>query len=349
MPSKKKVTELAAPLRRNVTLQDVANLAGVNKASVSVVLNGSRSNTGVSQIKRERIRQAARELDYTPNALAQSLSRGRTDIISFYSGQGFLDLNDQLIVALVAGLNLGCGNHQKDLLLCGTFRGSESEEIYRKLADGKTDGLIFHTPIDNPLIEMLAKSHLPVVAVADSVPQLPSVTVDIGHGAQLLAKHLYDLGHRNVLYRATTYHLHPLSSVVRREVAFLEAALQHGIAVQRIPVDEMALYFTDTEKALLRSSSSPTAAVCWCDNSARATLSHCTSAGMKVPDDLAVAGSDGLRAESADTRRITTIRAPWSAVAMEAIRVLVQLMNGESVPVETVLPVTLVIGNTTTG
>src|ERR1700733_129393 len=69
-----------------VTLTDVAARAGVSKATVSAVINGSRSNTKVSPATRDRIQAAASELKYQPNAVARSLTRRHTNIIGFYGG-----------------------------------------------------------------------------------------------------------------------------------------------------------------------------------------------------------------------------------------------------------------------
>jgi DNA-binding LacI/PurR family transcriptional regulator len=331
------------------TLKDVAALAGVDKTSASVVLNGAKSSTGVSAARRQRILAAVAQLNYTPNGLARSLSRRRTDSISFYSGQGFLDLTDQLISGLVAGIHQGCEKHRKDLVLYGTFYGVDSPEVFRKLADGKTDGLILHTPPDNSLLPLIDKSHLPVVAVADAVPQLPSVAVDIADGAKRLADYLHSKGHRRILYRACEVRKHQTTTVTLRECVFIERAQQLSMTVDFIPVSDMAVVFTAQELDLLRPPrrDRPTAAVCWSDNSARSTLTHCANAGMRVPDDLAVAGSDGLRCESADSRRITSIRVPWMAAASIAVDLLVDLIEGKKVPHETMLPVSLSIGDTT--
>ena len=343
--------------KRNATLQDVAKLAGATKASVSVVLNGSRSSTGVSASTRERILQAARELQYTPNSVAQSLSRGRTDIISFYSGQGYLDLRNQFIAALIAGLHEGCEQFQKDLLLHGTFHGAASHDIYSALVGGKIDGLIFHTPFDNPLVELLVKARLPVVAVADGVPQLPSVVADLTGGARLIAEHLRARGHRRVMLRTCplAYMNHPLSSVVARQEAFHRAA--QTLEMQVVDVEAPDEYatpdqcnaLTRTEVKILQQvkSKRPTAVVCWTDNAAQWFWEGCQNEELRVPHDIAIAGLDGLRTGGDNYPRLTGLKVPWVEIARLAVEILMWQIDGKDVPHETVLPVELVIGNTT--
>ncbi len=77
--------------KRAHTLRDVAERVGVGPATASVVLNGSRSGTKVSEKTREAILQAARELNYRPNALARSLRTRRTGIVGYFSGYSFID------------------------------------------------------------------------------------------------------------------------------------------------------------------------------------------------------------------------------------------------------------------
>ena len=355
---KKKLTTFAPQKqKRNATLQDVAKLAGATKASVSVVLNGSRSSTGVSAPTRERILQAAQELCYTPNSLAQSLSRGRTDILSFYSGQGYLDLRNQFIAALIAGLHEGCEQFQKDLLLHGAFHGAASGDIYNALIGGKIDGLIFHTPYDNALVEMLVKAHLPVVAVADAVPQLPSVVADLGAGARMLAEYLWEQGHRHVLFRVchSMNMQHPLSSVVARQQSFQQAAHELGMRVVEIEApDEYSISenykaLTAKEKQAMQAPKSrrPTAAVCWTDNTAQWFWEGCQTEGLSVPEDICIVGMDGLRTGGDNYPRLTGLKVPWVEVARTAVEVLMQQLEGKDVPHETTLPVELVIGDTT--
>src|SRR5579884_2493358 len=156
---------------RRTTLNDVARRAGVSKMAVSVVINGSRSGTQVSQETRERILQAAKELQYRPNAVARSLARKRTNIVGFYNGYKGVDPRTLFMADVMSGLQYGCEAFRKDLLTHGSFRGTSVEDIYAELSNHMIDGLILYAPASDPLIPMLADSHLPVVAIVDPVPE----------------------------------------------------------------------------------------------------------------------------------------------------------------------------------
>lgn len=331
---------------KSVTLDDVARRAGVTKGTVSTVLNGARSNTKVSDATRTRIVTAAAELDYRPNAIARSLTHRKTDILGFYSGYPFITPRSVFLAELLTGFQSGCDEHEKDMLIHGAFPGHSAKQIYGELANGKIDGLILYSPVTDPLIELLADSYLPVVAVADPVPSLPSVGVDDAAGSRMLAEHLACRGHRRVLYRRSN---HKAVSVERRRAAFLESAAELGMEVvagydqgdghQPSELDKEALTGPPGRRA--------TAVVGWTDRSAYAMVVYARQHGIRVPEELAIVGFNGLPSEFPLTMTLTTIRAPWADVAQTAVSLIVAQAAGKEVPQETLLPVELIHGDTT--
>lgn len=322
------------------TLVDVARQAGVNKVTASIVLSGGQGNTRVSAVTRDRILQAAAQLRYQPNALARSLRSRRTHTIGFYVS-GFADTRDLFTAAIISGLQKGCEENQNDFLMHGTFSCRSTDEVYAHLLNGKVDGLVIHVLKDDPLMPRLADSHLRVVAIADPVAFLPSVAVDDALGSRLLVEHLAQKGHRHVLYASA--HI-PLTSAIRREQAFLEAARQQEMEVTIQVVDPNKPI--ETEILALSSRRRPTAVVCWNDHTAYRVTAHIHALGLRVPEDFAVAGFDGISTLIPPLFQLTTIRAPWHEVARTAISILCS-HPGKPLPDETVLPVELVSGETT--
>ena len=322
------------------TLVDVARQAGVNKVTASVVLSGGQGNTRVSEQTRQRILLAAEALHYQPNALARSLRSRRTHTVGFYMSE-FVDLRDLFMTEIISGLHQGCQENKHDFLMHGTFRGRSTDEVYAHLLNGKVDGLVLHVDSNDPLLPRLADSRLRVVAVANPVPSLPSVTVDDAAGSRLLAQHLAGKGYTRIVYAACP---HALSSVVRREKAFLDAASALGLTVAVRP--------TDAEGGVpdgflsLPGGGRARALVCWNDLVAYRLITHFRLQGLRVPEDLAVAGFDGMTSEIPPAYRLTTLRAPWHEVARAAVSLLC-LSPGKPPLEETVLPVHLVAGETT--
>lgn len=328
------------------TMQDVARKAGVNRVTVSVVLNNAQASTKVSESTRARILAAAAELRYQPNAIARSLRRRRTNIIGFYSGDAFSDASNPFISQIISGLQKGCKQYRQDILLHSNFGGGSADVVYAELANGKIDGVILYTPLEDPLIQYLADSHVPTVALADALPHIPSVLVDDAAGGRLQAEYLAQKGHRHIFYQS----LRRESNSVRRRVeAFCEAAAGYGMSV--VKGDDMDINggLGEIGRALLTDTSRsecPTAVVCWEDLCAYRVLGDLLAMGQRVPDDLVVMGFDGIMPPVEPLRRMTSVRAPWREVARTAVSVLLSRVEGKEVAQETVLPVELLVGNT---
>jgi DNA-binding LacI/PurR family transcriptional regulator len=330
--------------RRPATLQDIARRVGVSKMAVSAALNDTSTTAGVSEATRSRIRAVARELGYRPNALARSLRSKRTNVIGLYSGYPYLDPRNAFFAAIIGGLQEGCVEYRKDLLLHTDFRRDSVEEIYAELVDGRIDGLVMTAPPEDPLEQRLAASHLPVVVVADAAPALPSVVVDDAAGARLTFDYLTERGHRRLLYRSLDRRLF---SAERRRAAYFAVAAERGLEL----AEWCAPGRTGHDDSFLAGwlarppEERPTAILCWNDTAAYDLLAQCDRRGVRVPEELAVFGFDGDCHPTDFRWRLTTIRAPWAAVARTAVKLLVALIEGEAVPPKTVLPVDLVPGD----
>jgi DNA-binding LacI/PurR family transcriptional regulator len=330
-----------------ITIKDIAMRVGVSTSAVSAVLgrNGS-CNVRVSDATRGRILEAAAQLQYHPNRVALSLRYRKTNVFGLYTAHGYLSPNVPFTAQVIGGLHQGCDQHQKDLLLHGLYEGRHVEEIYGELADGRIDALALYTKPADALVELLAASTLPVIALVDALPGLPSVLADDAGGSRILARHLAGLGHREVIYISGSP---PMVSARRRQYAFEDESARLGVKVIRSHQSARMEQFTEEDLTWLDlpPGRRPTAAVCWNDLTAYNLLDHCRQRGIKIPDDLAVAGFDGIPPPRPTPWKLTTIRAPWVDVARTAVTLLVNTLNGDEIPLETTLPVEFVQGDTT--
>lgn len=280
----------------SVSIDDVASRACVSRGTVSKVLNGSRERIGLAT--QERVRRAASELGYRPNAIARSLRRRRTDVLGVYSGH-------RNPLWLVQEFQNACERHRKDLLIHGAFRVGSVDDVIGELADGKIDGLLFIPDLHDPLTDRLAATpaaagvgterirRLPVVAVADGAPGLPSVVADDWTAGRLMAEHLHERGHRNVLYRSAWF---PRMSTVRRGDAFLSRARELGLTVRTpAPTETSETQLSDEEIGLLTASLAdrPTAIACYSEDVVFTVLHAALRLGLRVPDDLALITTGG--------------------------------------------------------
>ena len=330
-----------------VSIRDVASRAGVSFTTVSKVLN-DRPGDRTAVETRRRVVQAAEELGYRPNAVAQSLRRRHTDSIGYYTGLISVDISDPFQGAVLNGLQRGCEQFHKDLLIHRKFFGHSAEDIYRDLSNRKVDGIVLPAACDDEIIQRLAAASFPAVSIAAPDAALPSVYVDSPGGFQRLAAYFAGAGHRRVLHR--TQGRDPrmkADDAPRRRLAFEAACAAHGLEVVICEAGEDGRV-TAEEAALLLGPASkrPTAAACWNDLFAHQMMAFCRTQGLQVPGDIAVSGFDGFAAPYALPYRLTTIFAPWEECARTAIELVVALTGQNPAALETVLPVELTLGDT---
>ena len=327
--------------RRRPTLKDVANQAGVSIMSVSLAIRSSDDSRRVSLETRRRVLDAVQELGYRPDARARALRLRQTNVIGFYAGYGWINVRIPFYAESISGLQIGCELVEKNLLLHSLSRNAASEEVYFELIGGSVDGLVVAMPPTDTLAARLASDHLPVVAIADPLPGIPSVVVDDAAGARMIAEHISELGHRSVVFAAGP--ALPISGKIRQQ-AFIEAAMSQGMeVVVRSLGDDSKI----PEFVACAHRDRTTAIVAWNDIDARRILAGCRIAGLDVPGELAIVGFDGCTVPFVDPFPLTTIRAPWSEVAQESVMVLDRLIRNEPYDMHTVLPVQFVRGATT--
>jgi LacI family transcriptional regulator len=331
---------------RSVTLKDVAEKVSVSPFTVSVVLNGSKSNTRVSEATREKILSAAAELGYQPNGLARALQSQRTNILGLYFGYGQLEPHDPFHAEILTGLQRGCESAKKDLMIHYSFHKYNVDEVFSELVCGKIDGLILIASPSDPLVEKVRGSNLAVVAITDAIDGITSVVADDESGSFAIAEHLHDLGHKTVFYRTCPG---ASASAERRLSAFESRASELGMKVLLGKTTDWKGKVEDQEADILsrRAELGITAAVCWGDPSANALIAYCKSEGISVPSDLSVVGFNGIDPPVEPAHLLTTVRAGWSNVAESAVSQLVAILEGKPTNSLTTLPVQLFIGNTT--
>ena len=333
----------------SVTAKDVARELSLSQPTVSRILGGDRKYRA-SEATRARVFEAAQRLGYAPNAVASSLKRGRTDTIGLHTSYDY-DVRNDFLGAIVGGLQRACTDLELDILLHSAHSDISARAMFGKLRDGRLDGVLLHAASDDPLVALLEKSGFPIVVIADPLPGRAAVTVDDAGGVELLIEHLWARGYRNFAFLEPP--LVPVS-VVRRRAAFETELEARGVEIGR-----RSVHTVDYEDpapaldALLEQGAGQRLAVCcWNDRTAYNLLSACRERGIKVPEQLAITGFDGLVNRTFMARQLVTAHCPWDEVARVALDLLRARIDArgrrEHCPTEEVcLPVHLLEGDTT--
>lgn len=338
------------PSGRNVTLADIAQRVGVTKVTVSYVLNGREGRVRVSEGTRERILSAAKEMGYSPNAVARGLTRRKMDTFTlvmqspnvFQGGSGFIN-------AMMHGVVEAANAAGYDVMLHTKAQPGVDAEV-RSLTDGRADGSLLLRDYDDPLLEQLEGRGHPCVAVFNQ-PQVEGawyVDVDNAQGGRLAAEYLLGLGHRRIGFIGGTEHASPVRD---RRNGFRAALAEAGFPLR--PEWEMRLNYAGDDYAPVVSlmqqpaEERPTALFAWSDDIAVRVITVLReSLGLRVPQDVSVLGFDGTEAvgERGCVPRLTSIRQPIEEIAARGVTLLVARIREEA-PAETQIayPPSLVI------
>ncbi|GAB4452891.1 MAG: LacI family DNA-binding transcriptional regulator [Armatimonadaceae bacterium] len=326
---------MAIKRREMPTLSDIAASAGVSKYTVSVVLNGARSSTRVSDETRKRINAVARDLGYYPNAMAQGLRRRRINTVGVLFGpvEPSVILANPYASGILQGILAEASQRRCDVTLFSEpWKADAGQE--GRFRDGRTDGVILVAPLaGSQVVERLSEIGVRLVTVAypGEKHNAPSVDVDNVAGIRLAVAHLVEQGHRRIAH--LTGDMDMVSVLVRRQ-AFVEATGAHGISTPEAYIRICRYSGERTEEAvheLLQLPEPPTAIVAGNDAIAMAAMTAARERGLSVPEQLSVVGFDDIPSAQLVTPALTTVRQPLREIGTEAMRLLQDLVEGKDV------------------
>jgi LacI family transcriptional regulator len=311
----------------NPTLEEVAKLAGVSRATVSRVIN---DQPNVRPEVRERVRQAVQQVGYRPHAVARSLVTRRTGILGVVIPEAVSTLfTDPFFPLLLRGATEACNAHKHQLMLVLFNDPAGEQEMYeRVLRNGYLEGVVIASAtLGDPLVALMQRDGIPFVSVG-RLPdeQVHVVDADNVGGARIAVEHLIRLGHRRIATIAGPADM--LAGQDRLE-GYCQALQAHGLPV----AEELIVHGDYTEAggklAMQRLfPAAPTAVFVASDTMAVGALKWLREAGQCVPDDIALVGFDDIPMASAVEPRLTTVRQPIGRLGALAVELLVGLLQG---------------------
>lgn len=331
-----------------VTAKDVAERAGFSLTTVSLVLNNRPSR--ISDATRERVWQAAKELQYRPNRRAASLVTKRMGTIGI--------IVPDMCNIFFASVCAACEREARDRdysVLCGSS-GDEVEldldyidVFYSKGVDGMILAKAAHTtPEDeDKLLDKIMQTNIPFITVDRilNVQRGRSITVNHRLGAYMATRHLLSLGHKRIGCITG-----PAWDVVTHDRlgGYKEALAEAGIQA------DPALICTGdyridcgTEHLAYLLGKSVTAVFCFNDLMAMGVYKGCRSYNLHIPEDLSVVGFDDIPFCEALEVPLTTVYQPAEQIGAEAMRQVFNLLNHEDQAKDIVFePVLKVRGST---
>jgi LacI family transcriptional regulator len=316
-------------------IKEVAKKAGVSITTTSRVLN--HVNYPVAAATRQRVEAAARELHYSPSALARALVTRRSGIVGVMVG----DMVDPYFAEIARGVEDAARKAGYLVIVCNTDRDPAVERRYvNTLSDYRVDALIFVggdilTPSERrKLKQVLAvaiKRGMLVVACAGEHAGLPAIDIDHRAAAHDMTEHLLGLGHQRIGFIGGPA---DLSTAVQRESGFRSAISAAGLHPTLIARGDFTHNGGFEAARRLLSKEPPTAIFAANDQMALGALDAAFTAGVHVPDDLTVVGFGDTRAAQHARPSLTAVGMPRHELGVAAMEAVLAALKSHTTRVE---------------
>ncbi|WP_460650861.1 LacI family DNA-binding transcriptional regulator [Kribbella endophytica] len=314
---------------KNVTIKDVAALAGVSLGTVSNYINGTRT---VSPDARARIERAIDVTRFVPNRAVRTLRGNRTHTV----GLLVPDAGNPFFTEIARGVEDVARSRGDVLVYCDTAGDSERQALYiRSLAEMRVGGLIISATASMPPdLGDLESVGTPIVVVGGEGMAMTTSRVTFDHhlGGKLAMQHVLEQGHRQVLFAGG-----PGGELViqARYQGALAAIEQHGSGAVLHRVDatgRSARERSELAAEIMALHPRPTAVLCGNDLIAIAIVNTLIRTGWSVPGDLAIVGYDDITDAQLAVVPLTTIRQPAYEIGTAAAQLLTERADSPDSP-----------------
>jgi LacI family transcriptional regulator len=313
-----------------VTLEQVANAAGVSIPTASRALHGTYP---VAKSTKQRVLQAAENLCYRPNIVARSLRTEQTYTIGIVVD----DVASPFSPVIIRGIQDYLQQHDYFSIIVNTDRNPHIEtKALHDLVSRSIDGIILvesYLRGANPTLDLANKPYIFVHRLfSGGAPN--SVTVDESFGAHLAMEHLISLGHRRIAHISGPEGWYATATRL--------AAYREALAQQALDYDPQLVREGDwgmesglaATRAFLSLPEKPTAIFAANDTMAFGALHAVQEAGLRVPHEIAVVGYDDQQIARLSWPSITTVTLPCYDMGLASARLLIGLLDGQGLPAQ---------------
>lgn len=326
--------------RENCTATDVARAAGVDRSTVSRILNRSFDRHRYAPETIDAVERAAQRLNYRPSTTARALRTGRTMLVGLVVG----DISNSFFGQLTGAIEIGLRAHGYRLLI-----GSTSEDItmqrqhLKEMLHRGVDGIII-SPAGISGLKQAASSSTPVVLVDRPLVRsnLPYVGIDNHDAGRQLGEHLRGLGYQAIGAVLPDTQDDP---TLRWRLQGLKVGLGHrGRIMWRHPVPLRSTENDRRELAqcLLQSSPRLQAVVGLTNDCTVTAMEAIRDVGWRVPERIGLAGIDDFRAAALLDPPLTVMSQPIESIAATAVDYLLNAMSGQAKTEDRLLPPRLI-------
>lgn len=307
-----------------VSMKDIAAACGVSVATVSKALN---DHSDIGEETKQHIKAVARDMGYSPNSLARALKTNRTyNIGVLFVDEAQSGLTHDYFSQVLDSFKRTVEDKGYDITFINKGRNHVSylEHCRYRGFDGV---MIACVDFYDPQVIELVRSNIPLVTIDHMFNNRISVMSDNVGGMQQLLEHVYARGHRRIAY------IHGADSAVTRErlASFYHTAEKLGLEVPDEYIKEAPYRDSwgtgERTKELLRLQNPPTCILYPDDFASLGGLNAIAELGLRVPEDISVAGYDGIRISRHLSPKLTTLKQDTKSIGIKAGEKLISLIE----------------------
>lgn len=309
-----------------ITIKDISERCGVSRATVSKALNG-HTDIGADTIA--QIRRVAKEMGYLPNATARTLKLGRSHNIGvLFVDKTACGLTHEYFSSILDSLKVEAERRGYDITFISKDIGEFSMDYYEHTKYRNCDGVVIASvDFSDPAVIRLVSSEIPTVTLDFVFDNRTSVLSDNIGGMSALVNYVYSKGHRRIAF----IHGEDTSVTQKRLISFHKTCASLGIHVPEYYV-QPALYHDPKSsglatRELLSLPDRPTCILYPDDFSFIGGMNELERQGISIPEDMSVAGYDGILLSQVLRPRLTTYRQDAEAMGREAAAKLVEAID----------------------
>jgi LacI family transcriptional regulator len=293
--------------------------------AASAVLNGARTSSRISAATRQRILKAAASLSYRPNIAARALANRRMHAIGVAVVIDGVELNHYFL-EVFNGLLEAAARHEQNATVFTLHDWDRDIARLHGFCDGRIDGLVLLAPTFQRDGTVLP-THTPFVAIHANapIPKVVNIESDEERGACGMVRHFVDQGHRRIMHITGPAGMLGTERRIRGyQRALAEAQIPFDAGLM-IPASFLTAGGHEAMGGWLRRNAGqplPHAIFCVNDNVAIGCLEALAEVGLRVPEDISVAGFDDTLVARSTVPQLTTVRQPLRAMGQRAVEVL---------------------------
>jgi LacI family kdg operon repressor len=319
---------------KKLTIEDVAQKAGVSKSTVSQFLN--KRYKYMSAATKKRIEEVVEELNYQPNGLARSLKNNRTHMIGVIVANIDYTLSIQCIRAIESELQ----THGIQVIICNADENPDKESKYiEMLVARQVDGLIIFPTGNNALAySRLISENFPMVFLDRLVEQVNthSLLLDNEMAIRIGIQELIQHQHQRIALITLPHETHRITPRMERLSGYKRMMDESGLRIRdeyirSVPKEDIQ----KTMEKLLQLQDPPTAILAGNDIVLAEMLKYASTHNIQIPEDISVIGIDDAEFAHIYNPNITTIGQPTYDMGKQAARILLQCIEeaGPTVPI----------------